>query len=92
MSTEQELSRELVSPGWDFRDHTTALRALTGAHLLPFVGEQCPGLDAVPGDGAVVVEATAPAQLDGGVTDVSHHHTPRGPGGSWGEGERWTCY
>lgn len=81
-----------MTPGWDFRDHIIAPRALTGAHLLPFVGEQRPGLDAVPGDGAVVVKATAPAQLDSGVTNVSHHHTPWGPGGSWGEGERWKRY
>lgn len=35
----------------------------------------------VLGNGAVVVKATTPANLDGGVSNVSHHHTPWG---TWG--------
>lgn len=64
--------------------HATAaaIKTLTGTHLLPFAGEEGPRLDDVPGDRAVVIKAAAPAQLDGGVADVSHHHAPRGAWGS----------
>lgn len=69
--------------------HATAaaIKTLTGTHLLPLAGEQGPRLDDVPGDRAVVIKAAAPAQLDGGVTDVSHHHAPRGAWRSWDDGE-----
>lgn len=36
----------------------------------------------VLGNGAVVVKATTPAKLNSGVSDVSHHHTPWGAGGT----------
>lgn len=71
--------------------HATAaaLKTLTGTHLLPFAGKEGPCLDDIPGNRAVVIKATAPAQLDGGVTDVSHHHTPGGAWRSWDD-ERQT--
>lgn len=40
-------------------------------------------MQGVLGNGAVVVKATAPAELDSGVANVPHHHS------SWGT--RWTC-
>lgn len=36
----------------------------------------------VLGNGAVVVKATTPAKPNSGVSDVSHHHTPWGSGGT----------
>lgn len=65
-----------------------AVQTLTGPHLLPCAGEEGPRFDEVPGDGAVVVKAAAPAQQDGGVTDVSHHHTPGGAWRSCGDGRQ----
>lgn len=66
---------------------SAAVGTLTGAHLLPLAGQEGPGLDEVPGDGAVVVEAAAPAQLDAGVADVPHHHPPGRAWRSWGDGK-----
>lgn len=51
---------------------------LTGANLLPLPRRWGASLQGVLGNGAVVVKAAAPAELDSGVTDVPHHHTSRG--------------
>lgn len=56
---------------------------LTGPNLLPLPCRWSASLQGVLGNGAVVVKASAPAELDGGVANVPHHHT------SWGT--RWTC-
>jgi len=70
------------------RATAAAVKTLTGTHLLPFAGEEGPCLDDVPGNRAVVVKATAPAQLDAGVTNISHHHAPGGAWRSWDEGRQ----
>ena len=50
----------------------------------------------VLGNGAVIVKATTPANLDSGVSDVSHYHTSRGTWGTCTEkqstlGQMWTA-
>lgn len=70
------------------RATAAALKTLTGTHLFPFAGEEGPRLDDVPGNRAVVIKAAAPAQLDAGVTYVSHHHTSGGAWRSWDDGRQ----
>lgn len=67
----------LAGSRWPRSVTGATMGTLTGAHLFPLAGQEGPGLNEVPGDGTVVVEAAAPAQLDAGVADVPHHHTAR---------------
>lgn len=57
----------------------TALKTLTGAHLLPLGEEWRAGLDDIFGNRTVVVRASTPAQLHGGIFYVPHHQPPRRP-------------
>lgn len=70
--------------------------ALTGPNLLPLPVRWSASLQRVLGNGAVIVKATTPANLDSGVSDVSHYHTSRGTWGTCTErqstlGQKWTA-
>lgn len=65
----------------------TALKTLTGAHLLPLGEEWSAGLDDIFGNGAVVIKASAPAQLHSGVLDVPHHQPARWPWRTYQKGK-----